>query len=98
MDKQEALLGQLINIKSKKACIVSFIQGKDKKSLNVKNCYDIGKMIAEIHQSTKKINLSRKNSMGIKYLNPLLKNIKFKSKKFINVEKFLRTNFKDIKN
>ena len=88
----------LIKIKNKTACIVSFLNGKDKKSLNLKNCYDIGKMIAEMHQSTKKINLFRKNSMGIKNLNPLLNSIKFKSKKFTNIEKFLKTNFKDIKN
>ena len=88
----------LIKIKNKTACIVSFLNGKDKKSLNLKNCYDIGKLIAEMHQSTKKINLFRKNSMGIKNLNPLLNSIKFKSKKFTNIEKFLKTNFKDIKN
>tara|TARA_B100001093_G_scaffold90087_1_gene82120 strand:+ start:914 stop:1879 length:966 start_codon:yes stop_codon:yes gene_type:complete len=87
----------LIRIKNKTACIVSFLKGKDKKTLNIKNCYDIGKMIAEIHLSTKKINLSRKNSMGINYLSPLLNSIKFKSKKFINIEKFLKISFKDIK-
>ena len=89
--------GYLIKIRNKTACIVSFLKGKDKKSLNFKNCHDIGKMIAEMHLSTKKINLSRKNSMGIKYLNPLLNSIKFKSKKFTNIEKFLKINFKDIK-
>ena len=89
--------GYLIKIKNKTACIVSFLKGKDKTSLNFKNCHDIGKMIAEMHLSTKKINLSRKNSMGVRYLNPLLKSIKFRSKKFTNVEKFLKTNFKDIK-
>ncbi len=87
----------LIKIKNKTACIVSFLSGKDKKSLNLKNCYDIGKLIAEMHLSTKKINLYRKNSMGIKNLNPLLNSIKFKSKKFTNLENFLKTNFKDIK-
>ena len=89
--------GYLINIKNKTACIVSFIKGKDKKSLNLKNCYDIGKMIAEMHQSTKKTNLFRKNSMNIKYLNPLMKSIRFKSRKLTNVEKFLKTNFNNIK-
>ena len=66
--------GYLIKIKNKTACIVSFLKGKDKKSLNFKNCRDIGKMIAEMHLSTKKINLSRKNSMGVRYLNQTLKN------------------------
>jgi len=87
----------LIKIKNKTACIVSFLNGKDKKILNLKNCYDIGKLIAQIHLCTKKINLYRKNSMGIKNLNPLLNSIKFKSKKFTNIEKFLKINFKNIK-
>ena len=89
--------GYLINIKNKTACIVSFLKGKDKKSLNFKNCHDIGKMIAEMHLSSKKIDLSRKNSMGINNLNPLLKGIKLNSKKFGNLEKFLKYNLKDIK-
>ena len=87
----------LIRIKNKTACIVSFLDGKDKKKLNVKNCYDIGKIIAQMHLSSKKIKLYRKNSMGIKNLNPLFNSIKFKSKKFVNIEKFLNNNFKDIK-
>ena len=87
----------LITLKDKTACIVSFLKGKEKKSLNLKNCYDIGKMIALMHLSTKKTKLYRKNSMGIKNLIPLLNKIKFKSKKFTNLEKFLKINFIDIK-
>ena len=87
----------LIKLKNKTACIVTFLNGKDKKTLNTKNCYDIGRLIAEMHSSTKKINLHRKNSMGIKNLNPLFNSIKFKSKKFTNLEKFLKINFIDIK-
>jgi homoserine kinase type II len=87
----------LIKIKNKTACIVSFLNGKDKKNLNLKNCFDVGKTIAQIHLSSKKIGLYRKNSMGVRNLNPLLNSIKFKSKKFINLEKFLKYNFKDIK-
>ena len=45
----------LIKLKSKKACIVSFLDGKDKIKLNLKNCYEVGKVIANIHQITKKI-------------------------------------------
>ena len=87
----------LIRLKNKSACIVSFLKGKDKKNLDIKNCYDVGKIIAEMHSSTKKIKLYRKNSMGIKNLSPLLNSIKFKSKKFTNIEKFLKINFTDIK-
>ena len=87
----------LIKLKGKTACIVSFLKGKDKKNLNLKNCYDVGKMVAQMHLSTKKIKLYRKNSMGLKNLYPLLNSIKFKSKKFNNLEKFLKINFNDIK-
>ena len=87
----------LIKLKNKKACIVSFINGKDKIKLNLNNCFEVGKVIANIHKITKKIKISRKNSMGIKELGPLLKSIKFKSKKFSNLQKFLTNNLKEIK-
>ena len=87
----------LIKLKSKTACIVSFLEGKDKSKLNSKNCFEVGKIIAQMHSVTKNIKITRKNSMGIKNLDPLLKSIKFKSKKFNNLEKFLIDNLKDIK-
>ena len=87
----------LIKIKNKTACIVSFLKGKDKKILNLKNCHDVGKMIAHLHLSTTRLRLYRKNSMGVKNLYSLLNSIKFKSKRFSNIEKFLKINFKDIK-
>ncbi len=88
----------LISIKNKTACIVSFLNGKDKKKLNLKNCYDIGKMAAQMHLSSKKINLFRKNSMNIKNLTPLFNSIKFQSKEFTDDKNFLKNNFMDIKN
>ena len=87
----------LIKLKNKTACIVSFLKGKDKNKLNFKNCFEVGKIIAQMHLVTKNINLSRRNSMGIKYLDPLLKSIKFRSNKFSNLEKFLINNLKEIK-
>ena len=87
----------LIKLKNKTACIVSVVDGKDKNKLTSKNCYDIGKIVAKMHLATKNITLFRKNSMSIKNLNPLLKKIKFKSKKFVNLDSFLKNNFKNIK-
>ena len=87
----------LIKLKGKTACIVSFIEGSDKIKLNSKNCFDIGKIIARMHTVTKNIKLYRKNSMGIEYLSPVLKSIKFKSKKFSNLEKFLKVNLNNLK-
>ena len=87
----------LIKLKNKTACIVSFLEGKDKEKLNPKNCFEIGKIIARMHLVTKKMKIYRKNSMGIKNLDPLLKSIKFKSNKSNNLKKFLVNNFKNIK-
>ena len=86
-----------IKLKNKTASMVTKLNGKDKKKLNNKNCYEIGKAIAQMHLSTKKINLYRGNSMGVVKLKPLLNKIKFKSRDFKNLEKFLRINFQDIK-
>ena len=87
----------LIKLKNKTACIVSFLDGRDKIKLNLKNCYEVGRIVAKMHKVTKTIKISRKNSMSIKKLNPLLKSINFKSQKFFNLEKFLINNLKDIK-
>ena len=87
----------LLKLKNKTASIVSFLEGKDKEKLNPKNCYEIGKIIARMHLVTKKMKIFRKNSMGIKNLDPLLKSIKFKSNKSNNLKKFLVNNLKTIK-
>ena len=85
----------LIKLKNKTACIVSFLTGKSKKSLSLKNCFDVGKTVALMHLSTRKIKLFRNNSMGIKKLKPLINKIEFKSE-FKNLEKFLKINLRDI--
>ena len=86
----------LIKLKKKTACIVSFLDGKDKKKLNIKDCYTIGKTTAQMHLVTEKLKLYRKNSMGIKNLNSLLKSIKFKDNKFSKIDLFLKNNLKNI--
>tara|TARA_B100000902_G_scaffold146035_1_gene143195 strand:+ start:641 stop:1606 length:966 start_codon:yes stop_codon:yes gene_type:complete len=87
----------LFKLKNKKACIVTFLDGSDKKILNVKNCYDIGKIIARMHLITKNLKIFRKNSMGINNLSPFLKSIRFKKDKFNNLEIFLKNNLRNIK-
>ena len=42
----------LIKLKKKTACIVSFLEGKDKKKLNIKDCYAVGKTTAQLHLVT----------------------------------------------
>ena len=88
----------LISIKNKPASIVTFIEGKDKKKLNNKNCFDIGKNVAKLHLSSNKIKLFRKNSMSINNMDKLLKNINFKSKKIVpSLQSILIKNLNEIK-
>ena len=85
-------------IKNKSACIVTFLDGKDKKILNNKNCYDTGKNIAKLHRASHKIRLFRKNSMSINNLDSLLKSIRFKSKTIVpNLKSILKINLTEIK-
>ena len=85
-------------IKNKAACIVTFLKGKDKKNLNNKNCYDVGKNIGRLHKASNKIKLYRKNTMSINNLDSLLKSIKFKSKGIAaNLESVLKINLEEIK-
>ena len=65
----------LFKLKSKKACLVSFLKGKDKKKLQTKDLYVIGKNIAKIHMASKKIKLYRKNSFSPLKLKPILDSI-----------------------
>ena len=89
----------ITNIKTKSACIVTFLEGKDKTILNNKNCFDVGKNIAKFHKVTTKLKLYRQNSMSIHKLNDLLKTIKFKSNQITpNLKNTLNLCLKDIKN
>ena len=65
----------LIKLRNKKACIVSFLNGKDKKNLSPKDCYVVGKNIAKLHNASKKLKLYRKNALAVPKLNKLLVSI-----------------------
>jgi len=86
----------IIKLKNKSACIVSFLEGSDKKILSNYDCLEIGKFIAQMHLITKKIKLKRKNSMGINNLKHIFNSIKFKSKKSSKLKILIKNNLKDI--
>ena len=69
-----------INIKNKPASIVSFVEGKDKNKLKIKDCYEIGKNVAKFHIASKKIKLRRKNSMSLKIWPKILNKIDNRSR------------------
>ena len=83
----------LFNIKNKPAAIVSFVQGKDKNKLSIKNCYEIGKNVAKLHKISKKINLHRKNSMSLSSWPKILSKIGNKCKNIdANLKEMMKTN------
>ncbi len=65
----------LFKIKSKTACLVSFLEGKDKINLSNKDCYVVGKNAALLHMAAKKLRLYRKNSLSVNSWGPLLNRI-----------------------
>ncbi len=52
-------------INGKKAAIVSFLQGSEKKNLNPKHCYEIGFYAAKLHSITKNLSGRRENKLSI---------------------------------
>ena len=88
----------LVNIKNKPASIVSFVEGKEKNKLKIKDCYEIGKNIAKLHMTAKKIKLYRKNSMSLNSWPKLLNKIGKKSNKIdVNLNDLMKTSLKNIR-
>ena len=88
----------LVNIKNKPASIVSFVEGKEKNKLKIKDCYEIGKNIAKLHMASKKIKLYRKNSMSLGSWPKLLNKIGNKSNKIdVNLNNLMKNSLRDIK-
>ena len=89
----------LIKIKNKTGSIVSFVEGKDKLKLKLKDCYEIGKNIARFHIASKRIKLYRKNSLSLKEWPKLLKKIDNKSRIINpNLSSLMKNSFLQIKN
>ena len=82
----------LIKLKNKNACIVSFLNGKDKKTLSPKDCYIVGKNIAKLHNASKKLRLYRKNALAVPELNKLLFSI---NKRIDKVQNNILSNMKN---
>ena len=81
----------LFKIRNKKACLVTFLKGGDKKKLSPSDCKQIGKNVAELHKATKKLKINRKNSLSIRSLYKILNRIDKRINKF---SKNLKINMK----
>ena len=82
----------IFKIKKKNACIVSFLEGKDKKELNYNDCFVVGKNVAKLHLASKKVNLYRRNSLSISSWPNLLSKINIKINKISKNLKSLMKN------
>jgi len=52
-------------IKNKNAALVTFLNGQSKNKITSEECFEIGKITAQLHEITKKFNVSRKNNLSI---------------------------------
>ena len=52
-------------IKNKNAALVTFLSGKSKNKITSEDCFQIGKIAAQLHELTKQLKLSRKNNLSI---------------------------------
>ena len=88
----------LFKIKNKTACLVSFLEGKDKNQLTNKDCFQVGKNAALLHLAAKKLRLYRKNSLSVNSWGPLLNRIDKRINKISsNLINTMRTDLVDIK-
>ncbi len=88
----------LFKIKNKSACLVSFLKGKDKNNLNYRECFIVGKKVAQLHSASKKLNLYRKNDLSVNSWRPLLKKIDKRINKLSNnLKNLMKSDLADIK-
>jgi homoserine kinase type II len=52
-------------IKNKNAALVTFLNGKSKNKITSEECFEIGKITAQLHEITKKFDINRKNNLSI---------------------------------
>ncbi|MEY2910242.1 MAG: Homoserine kinase [Pseudomonadota bacterium] len=52
-------------IKNKNAALVTFLNGQSKNKITSEECFEIGKITAQLHEITKKFNINRKYNLSI---------------------------------
>ena len=88
----------IFDLKRKKACLVSFLEGSDKKKLLEKDLLVVGKKIGLMHKKLKKIKLKRKNSFSPLKMNGLINKINLRNSKLPkNLKNEMKENFYYIK-
>ena len=88
----------LFKIKNKSACLVSFLQGKDRNNLNYRECFTVGKKVAQLHLASKKLNLYRENDLSVNSWRPLLKKMDKRINKLSrNLKNLMKNDLADIR-
>jgi len=88
----------IFKLKSKNACIVTFLKGKDKKQLSAKECFTVGKNVAKFHRVSTKIKLYRKNTLAVYSWTRLLSKIDNRINKVSkNIKQIMKNDLKYIK-
>tara|TARA_Y100001970_G_scaffold278089_1_gene383302 strand:+ start:1429 stop:2409 length:981 start_codon:yes stop_codon:yes gene_type:complete len=88
----------IFKLKNKNACIVSFLKGKDKKQLNAKDCFTVGKNIARFHKISIKLKFYRKNTLSVNSWPRLLSKIDNRINRFSkNFKQIMVAELKNIK-
>ena len=88
----------IFDLKRKKACLVSFLEGTDKKKLLKKDLLVVGKKIGLMHKKLKNIKLKRRNSFSPLKMNGLINKINSRNSKLPkNLKNEMKENFRYIK-
>ena len=88
----------IFKIKNKIACLVSFLDGKDKIQLTNKDCFVVGKNVGKLHLAAKNLKLYRRNSLSVNSWGPLLNKIDKRINKLSsNLINTMKNDLSDIK-
>ena len=78
-----AINGDLLqDIQGKKFSIVSFLSGKSVKRISNNHCFELGKMLANMHNSSLSFEMSRENNMSLPMWQEMFSEIKSKTDSF----------------
>ena len=69
LDKSGATI---VDLKNKKSAIVTFLNGKEAKNILPNHCFEVGKILAQMHLAAADFSDKRENDLGVKFFRPLL--------------------------
>jgi homoserine kinase type II len=61
----------IVDLKEKKSSIATFLEGKSCKKITPLHCFEVGKILAQLHEAASDFAMQRKNDLGINGWKPL---------------------------